>query len=544
MKFSNMKKLSRIRFLLLGLTVILAVFSCGKPAADPDDLPEFNPNKPQKEDPLPDAGTLSPKDGFLAMGFVLDAETGKGIPNVVVSDGWNCVKTDSKGIYYLPAESGKCRTIFVITPGDYEPPMTDGIFSGYRKRGLKATTAQQFDFTLRKRTTDAGHFKALMIADIQIRKTGQYYEMAQEYFRGVKEMYKNEALPTYIFSLGDLVFAGGSRNAVSESMDDYKKFISSSGLPSFQVIGNHDHWPQAKAPFYEATDGYYQRFGPVNYAVNIGKIHFVILDDMDWGEYADVDAAFRSGLNEEGLAFVRNDLALVPKTTPVMICTHVQMTWFKGTSYWSTQHHKELFEALAGRDAHFWFGHNHQNGNYVYTSSQLAQYGIKSLSSHGVARSCGGLYQAGRIFSTDGVPWNVIEVEFSGSSLKYHQKTFPYTCPNTTYKAEFPDDVWVISPDLAGDGYVWCNPYMYDNTWSIPEWWENGSKVSDMEDMRTTLMYDPYFRWACTSIHNVGLGDEVKHDHIFRIKPSEGVKEGEVHVTDRFGNAYVRKVSW
>ena len=33
--------------------------------------------------------------------------------------------------------------------------------------------------------------------------------------------------------------------------------------------------------------------------------------------------------------------------------------------------------------------------------------------------------------------------------LKYHQKTFPYTCPNTTYLAEFPDDVWAIGPDLT-----------------------------------------------------------------------------------------------
>ena len=84
------------RFFLLILTVSLAVFSCGKPGADPDDLPDFNPGgNSQKEDPLPDTGVLPSKDGFLAMGFVKDAETGNGIPNVVVSDGWNCVKTDS-----------------------------------------------------------------------------------------------------------------------------------------------------------------------------------------------------------------------------------------------------------------------------------------------------------------------------------------------------------------------------------------------------------------------------------------------------------------
>ena len=31
---------------------------------------------------------------------------------------------------------------------------------------------------------------------------------------------------------------------------------------------------------------------------------------------------------------------------------------------------------------------------------------------------------------------------------------------------------------------------------------------------------------------------------MFRIKPSAGVKAGEVRVTDRFGTTYVEHVSW
>lgn len=175
---------------LLCWTAALSVFSCGSPGVDLDDIPEFKKEEKSPEvDPVPVPGTLTPKDGFLAMGVVKDAETGKGIPDVVVSDGWNCVRTDSKGVYYLPAESGKSRTIFVVTPGDYEPPMTEGIFSGYRKRGLKATAAQQFDFTLRKRSADAGHFKALMIADIQINQNGNYvYTSGQLAQYGIKSL--------------------------------------------------------------------------------------------------------------------------------------------------------------------------------------------------------------------------------------------------------------------------------------------------------------------------------------------------------------------
>ena len=35
-----------------------------------------------------------------------------------------------------------------------------------------------------------------------------------------------------------------------------------------------------------------------------------------------------------------------------------------------------------------------------------------------------------------------------------------------------------------------------------------------------------------------------KSFHMFRIKPSPGVKAGEVRVTDRFGTTYTEHVSW
>ena len=75
--------------------------------------------------------------------------------------------------------------------------------------------------------------------------------------------------------------------------------------------------------------------------------------------------------------------------------------------------------------------------------------------------------------------------------------------------------------------------------------YENGAKVADMEDLRLETLLDPYYKWICTNVHHVDYSeDEIKHDHLFRIKPSEGVKEGEVRVTDCFGKTYIRKVSW
>lgn len=538
------------------VALLLAVCSCQKENGNDDWV---LPGQGQEKKP---SVTLDDKAGYYAKGIVSDASTNEGIPDVVVSDGINCVKTDKDGIYYLPADPKTCRSVFVITPSDYEPEMKDYIFNGYQNRNLEVTKCVRNDFKLKKRKTTVENYKALFIADVQMNQSGQFYQVAQEFFKGVGGLYSSETLPTYMVSLGDLVYSTKNRDAVSLSMEDYKSFLSTAKIPTFNVIGNHDHYPQAWATFQEATSGYVKALGPVNYAVNIGKIHYVFLDDMAWGEDATKAEAFLDGFNDETLSFLVNDLALVPKDMTVFVCVHVPVTRYHNT-YRSTHYrHTEFMEALSGRNVHVWYGHEHHNYNYVYQASEIAKYGIKSLESHSVVRSCGQLFMGGRILSEDGIPWSVVEVTVNGTDLKWHQKTFGYTCPNTTYKAAFPDDVLAYGPNQAGGPYkdettgktlkddtmtqyVYCDPYMYDNLWKTPEWWENGKKVCDMQDMSDIVSAEPISLWTYETIMKILYDASLQNRfHLFRCKPSAGVKSGEVHVTDRFGEEYVRKVEF
>lgn len=536
------------------IVLALTLTACGQK----EKLPEWTGPQVFK----PTTGVLDDKPGMLAKGFVTDATSGEGIADVVVSDGINCVKTGADGSYYLPADPGKCRTVFVITPADYEPAMKDCIFDGYQHHALGTTQCVRHDFSLSKRKVSSDKFKALFVADIQINKNGQFYDVAKEFFKGVGSLYGAEPLPTYMFSLGDCVYSTAGRDAVSQSMEDYKSFVALSGVPTFNVIGNHDHFPQAWASFTEATSGYVQALGPVNYAVNIGKVHVVILDDMAWGEDATKAEAFYDGFNDETLAFLKNDLALVPAGKPVFVCLHVPITRFHNSYKSTTYRHTEFMNALSGRDVHVWYGHVHNNYNYVYNSSEISKYGIKSLESHSVVRSCGQLFQSGRILSADGIPWSVIEVSVDGTDIRWHQKTFSYTCPNTSYKAAYPDDVLAYGPNQAGgpfkdpdtgvtktdtsmSDYVYCDPYMHDNLWKTPEWWENGRKVCDMEDMHNILGLEPLALWTYENIQKILYDASFQYRyHLFRAKPTPGVKSGEVHVTDRFGEEYVRQISW
>ena len=93
--------------------------------------------------------------------------------------------------------------------------------------------------------------------------------------------------------------------------------------------------------------------------------------------------------------------------------------------------------------------------------------------------------------------------------------------------------------------YVYCDPYMYDNLWKTPEWWENGKKVCDMQDMSDIVSAEPISLWTYETIMKILYDASLQNRfHLFRCKPSAGVKSGEVHVTDRFGEEYVRKVEF
>ena len=73
---------------------------------------------------------------------------------------------------------------------------------------------------------------------------------------------------------------------------------------------------------------------------------------------------------------------------------------------------------------------------------------------------------------------------------------------------------------------------------------ENGVKVGEMEPCEE---FDPDYVDLYATVTNKTTRkycQPAKSFHMFRIKPSAGVKAGEVRVTDRFGTTYVEHVSW
>ena len=102
----------------------------------------------------------------------------------------------------------------------------------------------------------------------------------------------------------------------------------------------------------------------------------------------------------------------------------------------------------------------------------------------------------------------------------------------------------VYPPARTGGEYVMANIWAHDNKWGAVEWWENGVKVGQMEAHDAL---DPDYVDLYATVTNKTTRKyckPVNSFHMFRIKPSEGIREGEVRVTDRFGNLDTQKVSW
>ena len=82
--------------------------------------------------------------GMTVKGIVYS--NGKGIPGVVVSDGFEVTQTDENGIYYLASEK-RNGYVFISIPGNYEVPYVENM-PQFFKRLSAGNTVEQKDFSL------------------------------------------------------------------------------------------------------------------------------------------------------------------------------------------------------------------------------------------------------------------------------------------------------------------------------------------------------------------------------------------------------------
>ena len=108
------------------------------------------------------AGVASAAGGEKVSGRV--ACEGAGLPDVMVTDGYNCVVTDGEGRYDMTLDDD-ARFVYISTPSGYLPRVEKTVPQFYIP---VEPGRSQYDFELTKNPVDDTRHVALVQADVQL----------------------------------------------------------------------------------------------------------------------------------------------------------------------------------------------------------------------------------------------------------------------------------------------------------------------------------------------------------------------------------------
>ena len=484
------------------------------------------------------AASVEPKsDGSNIYGRVTN-NLGEAVVGCVVSDGTQCVTTDNDGYYAMRCDIENTRFVFISIPDGYKISHRKSVVQNFRRipRYVKAVEA---NFTLEKRTEPTDKYTVIMIGDPQMRglgsdNSGERYR--DELLPDIEEFKKTREGEFFAIALGDVVYNW------MPGYDDYLDINADLSFPVANLIGNHDY---CQTTLYETELGaaYYEEYiTPTYYSFTIGKTHYVIARTIIYSRQ-NHKHSYGAGLEDKQMKWLEEDLKHVPKDYTIYICGHAQLfkrksgnsQWTHGIPLRNYARYSELLKQY--KKVYSWAGHYHENYCYSYAGNKEDRFaGFENITCVAVARAIGDLRTNLKTMS-DGEENGYMVVDVDGEDFTWWYKSIGR---DKNYQMR------PYTPTVTGDGYLKVNIWNYTKaTWSPVEWWENGVKVGEFEKHKDTdLNYLKLIEEEKAKNPKSNLKPNPKSDYMFRIKPSEGVRSGEIRVTDNFGVTYTETVEW
>lgn len=550
----------------LTLVVLLALSSCGK---------EHGPAGGG-------GGSDTPKEWMIS--GTVKGDDGALLEGVVVSDGQYCVKTDKQGRYYLPStlSGGEHSYVMVSTPSAYAAPVHEGhaCFWKWLKDCTKDSNGKYVADFILKKIANPSRYKVLVFGDPQPRKRAasldqfaySSLDMCNDMYVDMKEyVAANKNCPVYGIGLGDIVHQDLTL------LDQYREGMSTTGLTTYNVIGNHDQEHKLDMSDEEASKAYEAIMGPVNYSFNLGEVHYLMLDNMmsQDGKYSD-DCA--TGLTDEIWEWVKADLAHVSLDTPLMVCAHSPMMRLHNGKERSGSHLKDLRYLLSKyKKVYVWAGHTHATFNYVDTANPV-------IETHTVSRVTGCLY-TNEYLGANGTPRGYVVVDYNNGDVSWKFKPLYYqkgTFRGYQMGDDRPDYKWrdwnydangravmkstgkpldetyqmqVFPPKTYGaaDMNIYVNIFLWDELWSTPRLTVDGVPFVMKRVTEKDFRYS-YSDWDITNFyHTKGnwpwvnenfVPNKNNNSSMFRAYVDCEHGSGTVSVKDRFGNTHTSIITW
>ncbi len=440
----------------------------------------------------------------------------KGLANILVTDGEFCTLTDSDGTYYLLSDTGK-SFIYYTLPSGYEAPLENGLPLFYKRINNENSDVFIRNFELIKSRKSQEKHAFIVMADPQVIEPSEL-DLLEYVVYDVKETISglDPSISVFGISCGDMVFDR------LNLFDPYIATLSGTGIPFYHAIGNHD-MDYSNITHETSYLTYQTMFGPPYYSFNIGKIHYITLDDVFYYGYS---YHYMGYLAQKQLDWLKADLQLVPKGTTIILSLHIPTIYAESKKKPdllelqknSLLNGQVLYDLLKGYEVHIMAGHSHEQWNTIISDTILEHTHVAASAA----------WWQGEI-GIDGTPkgYNVYEVD--GNKLTWYFKGV-----NKSRNDQF--TLYPVGSDKEYSDCFIANVYNYDPLWKV-FWLENGVIKGEMErywgeDPAAKLLYPPgknsKYSWLSSG----------QTYHLFKAKPTQKEANISVQVIDRFGNLY------
>lgn len=321
-----------------------------------------------------------------ARGFVFEDRscTGRrqqgdpGIPDVLVSNGKDVVRTGLDGSWSLPVAEGD--HLFVVKPSHWPTPVGEGGVPQFSRLYQPSGSPKNIDYhypTVRptgplpalvefplRRVSETARFDAILLTDSQPENAAELQYFREDILGGV--------------IAADCVFGTHHGDVMFDNLslyDSYLRLLGATGIPWHHSPGNHDINFEASSDRY-SRETWKRTFGPRHYAFQYASTTFIMLDNVYYfgrNPGSAHSGHYRGFIGRDQLQFVHNLLTHVPDESLVVLSMHIPLMNSQSPvdPEHSTADYRALLALLAGRPHTVSFaGHMHTTEHHYLSASE------------------------------------------------------------------------------------------------------------------------------------------------------------------------------
>lgn len=515
---------------------------------------------------------FTPDAGTTVYGVVSTADGP--VPGVVVSDGVEVTVTNEQGIYQLQSDK-EWGYVFISVPAGYEVPAEGVLPQFYKMMKGDVSTAERVDFSLTA-VDGQDDYKVLVLGDMHLaNRTGdlkQFMEFTSD-LNAYRALHQQEKM--YAIALGDMTW-DLYWYSNSYALPEYLNTINSQvkGLQIFHTIGNHDYDYKATNDR-DAESRFMDYIAPTYYSFNLGKVHYVVLDDIDCSNYDGTTSRdYEKRVSAGQLSWLAKDLSHVDKSVPLVVVMHAQVFYPSQTDGFKVDHDvlntTQLLNVLDGYKVHFITGHTHMNYN---VTPDDAVTGGREVYEHNTGAICGSWWWSGYLtpgvhLSPDGTPGGYAIWSVNGTDMEWMYKATGWTedyqfrsydLNNVHFSladvpqmpASVPASVkkeymkYVDAYPENQDNEVLINIWNWNPNWTLKVTDENGNTLTPEE----VWAYDPLHvaamsvkRFNSSTLTSTPSFITEKFPHFFKVKAADADVDLTITVCDEFGHQWTENM--